>query len=61
MLFADTDRLVGRPRMKHSFEARLFVEVVSEVVEKQFYFSLVFVVLSYELFPFLDRQDVGRE
>ena len=48
------------PSVPTALEARWFVEVISEVVEKQFDFSLVFVVLSFELFPFFKRQDFGR-
>jgi hypothetical protein len=51
----DTVRPVGRGRVKleHSFEVRLLVEVIPEVVEKQFDFSLVSVVLSFEFYLFL--------
>lgn len=58
----DTVRPGGRGRfeLEHCFEVRLFVEVIPEVVEKQFDFGLVFVVLSFELFPFLERQDFGK-
>lgn len=54
----DADSLHGR--LRTAFEARLFVEMISEAVETRFECTLVFVVLGAQGFPLRLRQDIER-